>query len=102
MLTTVADDICAECLAVLTENGRCRHCRPSGSYETPPPPPCPTKHMPGSTGKVEVMRWRDDQGYQVHHADDATSDERPNGPSRFCYSNVVRELRIGRVLMNST
>src|SRR5277367_2880218 len=66
------------------EDGLCRKCRPlTRTTVVPPLPPTPTHHLPGTPEKVSVMKWRDDQGYQVHHPLDHAEDVRANGPSRY-------------------
>jgi hypothetical protein len=102
MLATVAACSCSECMSKVTDaGGRCRQCRPGRRRPAPPPPPFPTEHLPGSEEKIIVMMLRIQQGYHLRHVDDATEDRRPNGPSRFCHSNAVREPRTARVLMRS-
>jgi hypothetical protein len=83
----------------LDETGLCRKCQPFTTRKTPsPPPPSLTHNLPGTAEKVEVMKWRDDQGYQVHHPEDATEDARPIGPSRFFRPRDEREPRHCRAL----
>lgn len=36
-----------------------------------PLPPWPTKSLPGTIMKMEVMAWRWENGYHIHHPDDA-------------------------------
>lgn len=40
-------------------------------------PPYPTKHLPGTPGKIAVMAWRIEMGYHLHHPDDATLYDHP-------------------------
>lgn len=50
-----------------------------------PVSPSPTRHLPGSAGKVEMMMERFWAGFQLHHPDDATLE----GADR----KSIRELR---------
>jgi hypothetical protein len=97
MLTAIAATTCADCLVEVPENGQCRHCRPNGRSKIPPLPPWPTHYLPGTAEKVALMKWRDDQGYQVHHPLDATEDERPNLSGVRGPAFQVREPRVGRL-----
>jgi hypothetical protein len=36
-----------------------------------PAPPSPTEYLPGTEGKIRVMEWRYENGYHIHHPDDA-------------------------------
>ena len=36
----------------------------------PPEAPEPTEHLPGSVGKIEVLRWRVANGYRLWHSRD--------------------------------
>jgi hypothetical protein len=76
----------------LDETGLCRKCQPFTTRKALPPlPPSPTHHLPGTAEKVAVMKWRDDQGYQVHHPGDAVEDERPNLPGWRGPAYIERE-----------
>jgi hypothetical protein len=102
LMPAVARSACINCCRsrTLDSNGVCRWCaRYHG--KTPPLPPTPTSLLPGTEAKILVMMWRVEQGYQPRHPDDTVSDERPNGPSRFCFRNDLGEPRIMRRLARS-
>lgn len=44
----------------------------NGRSEVRPLPPKPTRYMPGTVDKVEEMRWRLWNGYQLYHPSDPT------------------------------
>lgn len=54
------------------ELGELLRCRRSALYLRRPLPPGPTAAEPGSAEKIDVMRRRWADGYQIAHPDDAT------------------------------
>src|SRR5262245_56459506 len=45
-----------------------------------PLPPKPTRHSPGTAGKVAVLAWRARHGYGLWHPDDATGEDAAASP----------------------
>lgn len=50
--------------------------------------PAPTSHMPGTPGKVDVLEWRADKGYNLWHPLDATMDYEDIGLPTHCLARA--------------
>lgn len=44
---------------------------------SPPLPPSPTKHIPGTEAKICVLEWRVENGFHPHHPDDYMEEKNP-------------------------
>jgi hypothetical protein len=104
MVAAVAG-ICTECLEThynLNGAGVCGYCR-RFQRGTTPPPPWPTRHLPGSEEKVIVMEWRAQNGYAVLHPLDATEDPRGSiDTGRYPVRNHHLDLPIYRTYATAT
>jgi hypothetical protein len=92
---------CIDCLAEkksyrLDEDGRCCRCAGAWAADELPLAPTPTRHLPGTVGKLETMRWRAERRLAVLHPLDAVEDSRGNLPSsrvRYYYEREPRPPR---------
>jgi hypothetical protein len=94
---------CIDCLRTrkpyeLGEDGRCAVCERLFRPVHQAPAPFPTNHPPGTLGKVVMLEWRRERGFDLYHPGDAVEDARGNGPSRFREDRRIRKPPIARCL----